>query len=275
MRKLLFCYISGLDLRRVDPARTPFLSSAGARYPMVPFVNLPSNELFPTLVTGVDPTVHGVWGLKVDAGGPTPDPGVLGRLPDGLATTIQGCLHLVTRAYDLAAMPPWRRARFHITRTKYKRRIKRSEALFQIGGVRTVFDVVGRERSRYIFNAGYDPERSLLGRLCAEPYVLEVVELYSLDRYQQWNLDRPETVARFYGRLDRFLTRLHEKCQARGWSLLIVSDHGHEPIVASHDLGKRLKELPVPVRTTATLPRCRARGSGSIHRRPVRPSCPR
>ena len=245
-RRLVCCYISGLDLRRVAESHTPFLWAARERYPFAPFVNLPSNELFPTLVTGVDPAVHGVWGVKLDAAArPAQPSGFLAMLPDALATTIQGVLHALTRAFDLAAIAPRRRARFRITRTKYKRRIKRREALFKIGGIPTVFDVVGADRSRYLFDARYDPVRTVLPRLCEDSCVLEVVELYSLDRYQQWNLDRLEKVLGFYGRIDAFLSRLYERCEAKGWSLLIVSDHGHEPIQTSYDLKKDLATLDV------------------------------
>jgi hypothetical protein len=246
-RRVLCCYVSGLDLRRVTEDQTPFLSAGLRRYPWAPFVNLPSNELFPTLVTGVDPTIHGVWGVRLEPKARhSKGSAALATLPDGVATAIQGALHVVTRSFDLAAIAPRRRARFRITRTKYKRRIKRHEALFRIGGVPTVFDVVGAERSRYLFDARYHPERTLLPHLCADPYVLEVVELYSLDRYQQWNLDRPERVAGFYARMDAFLRGLQAKCEATGRSLLIVSDHGHEPIRSSRDLTKDLAGLGVP-----------------------------
>ena len=246
-RRIVCCYISGLDLRRVTESHTPFLATALARYAYAPFVNLPSNELFPTLVTGVDPTVHGVWGVRLEPGTRrSKASAVLAALPDGLATTIQGGLHILTRSFDLAAIAPRRRARFRITRTKYRRRIKRREALFGIGGVPTVFDVVGAQSSRYLFDSRYDPERTLLPHLCTDPYVLEVVELYSLDRYQQWNLDRPESVASFYARIDAFLCRLHARCETKGRSLLIVSDHGHEPVRSSCDLTKDLATLDVP-----------------------------
>jgi hypothetical protein len=97
----------------------------------------------------------------------------------------------------------------------------------------------------YFFNSRYDPERSVLGRLCNEKNVLEVLELYSLDRHQQWNSDRPEAITQFYGHIDKFMRLLAERCSARGWSLMLVSDHGHEPIRASHDLRKRLAALPI------------------------------
>jgi hypothetical protein len=223
------------------------LASALDLYPWTRFVNLPSNELFPTLVTGVDPTRHGVWGVKLrplvrESGLAR----LLDRLPDRLVTTIQGYLHLATNAFDLAAVPPRRRRHFDITRTKYQRRNQRLEALFKIGGITSIFDVVGEGKSRYVFNSSSDPERRLLPRLCMDSHVLEVLELYSLDRYQQWNLDRPEAVSRFYTRIDNFLYRLHAKCEASGLSMMIVCDHGHEPIRASIDLNTQLARLHVP-----------------------------
>jgi len=246
-KRLCVTYVSGLDLRRVTPATTPLLASAMERYPLAELTNFPSNELFPTLVTGVDPTVHGVFGLKLKPPGErATGRSFLELLPASLATSIQCGLHLVGKTFDLAAIPPRRRARFDITRTKYKRRTKRREALFAIGGIPTVFDVVGPTRSAYHFDSRYDPERSLLPRLCADGNVLEVLELYSLDRHQQWNSDRPEEILRFYGRIDAFLRRLDERCRTRGWRVLLVSDHGHEPIRASHDLARTFASLAIP-----------------------------
>lgn len=148
-RRVLCCYISGLDLRRVTEPHTPFLASALARYACPPFINLPNNELFPTLVTGVDPTVHGVWGVKLEPKTHRSNAlAFLATLPNALATTIQGGLHVLTRSFDLAAIAPRRRARFRITRTKYKRRIKRREALFEIGGVPTTGSRCARIRPR-------------------------------------------------------------------------------------------------------------------------------
>jgi hypothetical protein len=245
--RLLVCYISGLDSRRINPQTTPFLAEAQAVYPWTRFVNVPSNELFPTLVTGVSPTEHGVWGVKLKSFEHVPRIAKLvDRLPDSFVTALQGCFHLASGNFDLAAVPPRRRRHFQITRTKYKRRNNRSEALFKIGGVPSIFDVVGKERSRYVFNSSPDPERHVFPHLCMNPYVLEVLELYSLDRYQQWNLDRPKTVESFYTRIDDFLYRLHAKCETAGRSMMIVSDHGHEPIRASIDLKAELDSLRVP-----------------------------
>lgn len=58
MKALVMCYTSGLDLRRVDDESTPFIAEQLRVCPWQRFVNLPSSELYPTLVTGVDPTLH-------------------------------------------------------------------------------------------------------------------------------------------------------------------------------------------------------------------------
>ena len=195
-RRLLLCYVSGLDLRRVDATGTAFLSRALVEYPWAPFTNLPSNELFPTLVTGVSPSTHGVWGVKLRMpGAPSPLERAWCRLPDPVTTTIQRGLHLATKIFDLAAVPPRRRNRFEITRTKYKRRNKCRESMFGIGGVPTLFDVVGHGDSLYQFSSSADPVREVLPRMCANGHAMEVLELYSLDRHQQWNLDRPDEPA--------------------------------------------------------------------------------
>ena len=240
--RLLLCYISGMDLRRLDAEVTPFMAEVLASCPWKPCSNLPSNELFPTLVCGVDPTVHGVWGVRLGAPPVAGErPRWVDRLPDGIVTGVQCALHALRPPYDLAAIPPRRRRRFVLTRTKYQRRRQRREALYGIGGVPSVLDVVGRERSRYVFSSTLHPAR-LLPRLCAPQAELEILELYSLDRFQQWNLDRPERVRRFYGVVDAFLRDLHARCQAAGMRLLIVSDHGHEPIRASLDLTAALAQ---------------------------------
>lgn len=246
-QRLVVCYISGLDQRKIATATTPFLAEAQSRYPLAPFTNLPSNELFPTLVTGVDPMKHGVWGTRIKPGNTrNTRRSPLEMLPDTVATTLQCLAHVSSRTYDLPAVPPRRRKEFVITRTKYKRRVKRSEALSRIGGIPTVFDIVGADRSEYFFDSSYAPERTVLPRLCDDRNVLEFVELYSLDRHQQWNSDRPDKITSYYVHIDSFLSQLNDLCRSRQWHLMIVSDHGHEPIRHSHDLRGRLARMSIP-----------------------------
>ena len=236
MQGLLVCYISGTDLRRIEPGTTPFLAGAMASNPWTVYRNLPSNELFPTLVTGVDPTEHGVWGVQLQTGFETNRRRIADCLPDILVTGIQCIRHAIVPPFDLAAMPPSRRRRLQIKRTKYKRRRRWPEALYRIGGVPTVLELVGHDRSRYVFSCAWDPMSRLLPALPARDLTLEIVELYSLDRFQQWNLDRLDRVLGYYRVIDDFLRELHAKCQAQGKILMVLSDHGHEPIRESIDL---------------------------------------
>jgi hypothetical protein len=247
-KRLFACYISGMDLRRINRRDTPFLADLLASYPWTTFRNLPSNELFPTIVTGVDPTEHGVWGVKLAPLRDRDKADLFARLPDWLTTTAQGCLHFLTNACDLAAIPPRRRRRFEITRTKYKRRSQKPEALFNIGGVQTILGIVGPDRSRYWFSSASKPQKNLLPSLCVGSSALELLELYSIDRYQQWHLDNPENVRRFYGVIDDFLRQLADKCAVAGMSLMIFSDHGHQPIKAAIDIMALLRKVPVPAR---------------------------
>ncbi len=245
VRRLVVCYISGFDLRRVSEASTPFVARAMREYPWKRYTNLPSNELFPTLVTGVDPTVHGVWGVRLTPG---PEPVRLSAaerlLPVSITTTIQCFRHFRDNTYDLAAIEPRRRQQFDITRTKYLRRNSRPEALLEIGGVPTVLGLSGNG-GHYVYSSSADPVAEVLPLVCESDGAVEILELYSLDRYQQWNLDDIEAVGRFYGTIDRFLESLHRKCGDRDATLVLLSDHGHEPIVGSVDLERELEELGI------------------------------
>lgn len=245
--KIFICYISGLDLRRINSGSTPFLFNSLNNYPWCEIKNLPSNELFPTLVTGVDPGKHGVWGVKLNhkSAGTGFFEKALEILPDSLTTTFQCTLHLLNNMFDLPAIPPNRRSRFKITRTKYKRRKIKSESLSMIGGYETIFDAAGKEFSRYLFDCSMNPEK-LLSMLCNNNYDIEFLELYSLDRFQQWNLHEPGRVSNFYNVIDNFLNKLNSKCKENSIKLIIVSDHGHEFIKESINIISLLKELKLP-----------------------------
>jgi predicted AlkP superfamily pyrophosphatase or phosphodiesterase len=235
-----------MDLRRINLKNTPFMSHLLKSHPWFEFRNLPSNELFPTIITGVVPTIHCVWGVKLNNNKQINQSKIIDYFPDWLTTTVQCCLHFLTKSFDLAAIPPRRRREFDITRTKYKRRNKRPEAIFRIGGLDTILGIVGSDRSRYSFSSTPKPAKKLLPKLCSDNYKLELVELYSLDRYQQWNLDDAEDVSKFYGVIDDFLRKLVDKCEASGMSIMIFSDHGHEKIKKAVDIISLIKNLDIP-----------------------------
>ena len=245
-RKLLLCYISGLDLRRINDETTPFISESLDRYPKVYIRNYPSNDLLPSVLTGTYPTEHGMWGVKLKD---NPTASALGKLtdlfPDIVTTSVQCLVHLFTGSFDLAAMPPRRRRLFELKRTKYHRRTRLTEALLEIGGIETCLGVVGRSQSRYLFSNSSDPIKNVLNDIGSGLYRLEILELYSLDLIQQWNLDRVQKVSNFYGRIDKFLHSLSEQCKANGVILALLSDHGHEEIKGSIDVKGELNKLNV------------------------------
>jgi hypothetical protein len=160
-----------------------------------------------------------------------------------VATALQCVAHELTGDWDLAAIPPHRRGRFEITRTKYARRRRPHAVLAEIGGVPSLLGLLGDQRSRYRFSTDTDPARALLRELPAGDRELEILELYSLDRVQQWNLDRPAVVRGYYARIDDFLGRLVERCRSRGVLPLLLSDHGHEAVRHQVDVRGALERL--------------------------------
>jgi len=242
---LLVCYISGMDVRRLTPETTPYIANLLNSCPHSDFVNLPSNELFPTLVTGTNPATHGVWGVQhLRNKTNSPVDRVVDSLPDVLTTTYQCFRHLIDSSFDLAGIPPRRRRHLKLTRTKYKRRNKRPEALYEIGGMPTVLGLAGNGRARYSFSCSKNPVKEVLPDLCTNnDTLIEILELYSLDRHQQWNLDQPAETKRFYSVIDDFIEKLHQKCKQKNVSLMIMSDHGHEPIKDSVDICSKMKEI--------------------------------
>lgn len=241
---LLVCYISGMDARRLTPETTPYISNLMDSCPHSDFVNLPSNELFPTLVTGASPAVHGVWGVQYSRNDKsTIADRIVDSIPDVITTTFQCFKHFIDNSFDLGGIPPHRRRHLKLTRTKYKRRNKRPEALYEIGGISTVLGLAGEDRARYSFSCSTDPVKTVLPDLCSDGLLLEVLELYSLDRHQQWNLDSPAETARFYSVIDDFIEQLHKKCKQKNYSLMILTDHGHEQIKDSVDICAMMKEV--------------------------------
>jgi Type I phosphodiesterase / nucleotide pyrophosphatase len=241
---LLVCYISGMDVRRLTKTITPYIADLMDSCPHSYFTNLPSNELFPTLVTGVNPAVHGVWGVQY-ARNDTNSIAcrLVDALPDALTTSFQCFRHYIDSSYDLPAIPPRRRRHFKLTRTKYRRRSKQPEALFNIGGIPTVMGLAGRDRAHYSFSSSSNPVKKVLPGLCANGPLIEILELYSLDRHQQWNLDRPGETEKFYAVIDDFIRKLHKKCRQKNIALMLVSDHGHEAIRSSIDICAKLQEM--------------------------------
>ena len=96
--------------------------------------------------------------------------------------------------------------------------------------------LAGRDRAHYSFSSEFRTRKEGTPELCENGSLIEILELYSLDRHQQWNLDRPEETERFYTVIDDFIQKLHRNALQKNIALMIVSDHGHEKIRNSIDI---------------------------------------
>lgn len=236
--RLFVLYVPGLDLRRIGPDVTPGLQRIVHSRPAVELRTLPSTELVPTLITGVWPHEHGVWQVSLDRDvRRTPFTRLLSLVPDGLTTTVQCVRHLLDSSYDLAAIPWRRRRHFRQHRFKYTRRQDGNLAGPAKG---TLFDWIGSS-SRYRFTKSWDDIPELLESLPDDRLSLDLLEFYALDLLSHWHLDQPEVMAAHLRRLDRFATALAERCASRGVAMLLLVDHGQEPIRSTIDLPRILR----------------------------------
>lgn len=246
--RLFVAYVPGLDARRVDARRTPFLHDLCRSFPRVALRTLPTTELLPTLITGVYPHQHGIWqlSLKPEARGMPPRRWT-DRLPDWCSTTFQCVRQFTDSSYDLATVPARRLRQFELARFKYTRREKDGRVLEQIGPCPTLFGILG-ERSRYLFTKSFEALPSLGEELPSGRYQLELLEMYALDLFQHWHLNKQEEMDQAYRKADDFLRRLHARARERGVSLMVLVDHGQEPVVGTIPLLRMLQESGVPER---------------------------
>jgi hypothetical protein len=243
---LFVCCVHGLDARRLDPATTPFLSGLRADCPTTMMRTLPSSELLTTLLTGVYPSEHGVWQVRLKPEGRLRRPQrLLDRLPDAVSTTIQGFRQIFEPTFDLALVPARRRRDFEMHRFKYFRRERDHSVVERIGDYDSLFGVLG-ERSRFHFVKSFGGLRKMESRVPSGGCALEFLEMYALDLFQHWHMDRAKDMDRAYARVDRFIAGLDERCRRKGITLLVVSDHGQERVLGTIPLKRELARSGVP-----------------------------
>jgi len=267
--KLFVCYIPGMDLRRINAIHTPYLAGLFSAYPNVKIKSFPNTDLMPTLLTGVYPHEHGMWQVRLRAESPSSRRSRPNWIPDMLTSTCQGLLHLFNHSFDLATIPDRRLRHFEIMRFKQTRHYfpslyevfskiffgKNSEPnssddwhphFLEIGSVKTIFSIVGKENSRFVFNRKFGQLNKILEETCSRGSQLEFLELHSLDIIEHWNLDDDSAMNGHYRGVDDFIRRLHQKCEQKNVTLLILSDHGQERVKDSIDIQGELKRLDLP-----------------------------
>ncbi len=244
-RKLLVCYVPGLDQRLISDDSTPVIAKMLSTYPSAGIRTLPSTELVPTLLSGVYPHQNRVWQVSLRADQKrTISQRFADVLPDLVSTTAQCVRQKFNAEYDLATIPPRRRRDFLQHRFKYTRRAANPELLDAFNGYKTLFGTLGDD-SCYRFTSDLSALGSLAQDVLASSLRLEFVEMYALDLYQHWHLDNKEGMREVLAETDRFVARLLKGRSGSGWTLVLLSDHGQEPVVGTIPLLQELRNLNV------------------------------
>jgi hypothetical protein len=245
---LFVAYVPGLDARRIRAATTPCLHALRSSFPTVTLRTLPSVELLPTLVTGVPPQEHGIWQVRLrPEARAMPAPSLADRLPDVIGTTLQCVRQFVDSGYDLGAVPPRRRRMFELQRFKYTRREHDRRAMDTIGASRSLFGLLG-DRARYVFTKSFAALARLGHELPSGRREFELLEMYALDLFQHWHLDRPAELEQAYRRTDEFIRALRTRAAERGVRFMVLVDHGQEGVVGTVPLRRVLAASGVPER---------------------------
>jgi hypothetical protein len=244
VQRLLVCYVPAIDLRRVTPEQCPYIDDLLGGCPTVQLSSLPNCENVTTMVTGTYPHEHGMWGPKLrrENGRRGALERAIDLLPDMVTTTVQGVAHLVNGPIDLATMPPRRRRRFDWLRFNIKYLRDVDGDLRGLPAAANLLNLFGGD-GRYVYHDEYWELDQLLTEIGNGDYVFEMVDSHSLDYLQHWNLDDEPQIGEYYKGIDEFLAALHAKCRRNGIALILLSDHGQEPVRQVIDLPDRLRSL--------------------------------
>ena len=246
-QKTLLCFIEGCDFNRINSENTPFLSRSLNKYPHARITSHPTTDPLPSILTGKHPHEHRIFDviLKADSSKKNVIKRLFQHLPDSVTTTLQCFLYLISNSCDLPRMSPKRRDKFQIVRTKSYKNKNNCNALLEINNLDTIFNIIGKEKCRYSYTTSSNLQKKFLGKVGRGEYVLEFLEIYSLDLVQQWNMDKLAIVDNFYNVTDVFLSNLYEKCCENGVALILLSDHGHDEIIGAIDILNSLKNLDI------------------------------
>lgn len=245
--KIFVCYIPGLDRRRIDPQHTPYVHSLLQDHPACRLQTIPSTELTPTLFTGVGPGKNKVWQVSLKDEAPlSPIGKLVYLLPESVTTTAQCFMHLIDNTNDLSAMPWWRRRQFNLHRMKYTRRETDPNCLDEMGGYASIFKHLGHDDAGYVFCKHLVDMEHGLSVFPRQGKRLDFVEFYGFDIYSHWHLDQMDKIKEKMAYVDGFIKRLHQRCKDAGVIMMLLVDHGQEPIHSSVNIKKALNNSGVP-----------------------------
>lgn len=245
-RRILVCYVPGLDMRHISDTATPTIAELISLHDCVEISTIPNTELVPTLLSGVYPHEHQVWQVSINARQErTTRQRMIDILPDLVTTSAQCIRQKFDPDFDLAGIPPRRRREFTQHRFKYTRRAASPEIMLEFNGHKTILGLLGKD-ARYQFTYNFDELNSIAKDTPAHDLKFEFLEMYALDLYQHWHLDNDTGMQEALHRTDKFVARLREGCARNGKTLVLLSDHGQEPVRDKIPLVKILRESGVP-----------------------------
>jgi len=242
--RLFVCYVPGFDRRRINAERTPFVEQLLATGPAVGIETLLGTDHLPTIITGASPHEHRTWQVSLRPQARIPRrPRLTDRIPGVVSTTLQSLRHLVDRSYHLPTLPSHRRRQFDIHRAGFAGTGRGARAPESIGGYATVFGVIAD--SRFLFTRRLEHLEALADTLPSAQSALEVLEIHALDLIQHWHMDSPDRLGHAYRAVDAFLRELRARCEQRGVTLMLLADHGQEPVLGTIPLITQLHSLRV------------------------------
>ena len=248
VNKLLMLYIPGMDVRWLATDHTPYIASLFETFPHTTTTSYPSVEQLSTVITGMRPHEHGIWLAKLrPRSRVTPAQRLVDVLPDIVTTTAQCAAHRIAKCCPMGTIPPRRRRKLHFEKMKFYGRANTETLLDELAshGVQdSLLSALGTDRCHYTFTDRFADREWLLrgmGRGCR----LEIVQFHALDILGHFYLETPEEFHAYYSEVDEFVRRVHEKCQANGMTMVLLSDHGQERVTRFIDLKGALRALEV------------------------------
>ena len=243
IERLMIFFLSALDYRRIDQEHTPYLYSLSKRYPWTRMNNFPEVDLDPTLFTGLYPHQHKVWQVRLKTGYDFNKYFARDYLPDIVTTTSQCLIHMYTGSFNLASIPDWRRRRFEIFKTRYDN--KGVSEYLKLNGFDTIFSVIGESNCNYIYDTKLHNLDHLKPELFYKDLRLELIQTHGLDAISHWYIDNKRELTSAYNYVDRHIKFLHSECEKKGITLMIMIDHGMEPVKNSVDIIQKINEMGI------------------------------
>ena len=245
-KKVVVCYVPGLDLRRISADATPTIAELIRRHSLIELSIIPSTDLTPILISGVYPHQSEIWQVSLKADRTrTIGQRLVDALPDIVTTTAQGVRQRFDPDFDLAAIPPRRRREFTLHRLSEIQRASRPEIMDEFNGYPTLLSLLETD-TRYMLTLRFRALPGLIRDIPSDAIGFDFLQMHAFDLYQHWHIDDEAGMREALLRTDRFVADLCERCARTGHTLVLLSDHGQDPVERTIPLMQTLKRSGVP-----------------------------